>query len=212
MNDTVAARQHTDPTPAARRSRRLGLSRRLVLAALTVLVLAAAGSTTYLAFRPSRPNLVPTVSEDGVYTPGSLSTAGATAAVASAAQAVPTLLSYDYRTLNDTIAHARPFLAPAFVQEYEQTFEDSVVPVAAEKHAVTKAMVRAAGLIDISGEKARCLVFVDQVLVSTTMGDLATASAPNAGPAAPTRIAQSRVQVSLSELEGKWLITGLAPL
>ncbi|MDT7747204.1 MAG: Mce-associated rane protein, partial [Pseudonocardiales bacterium] len=142
--------------------------RRVLLGVLTALAIAAAGCTGYLAVRPAPPNVVPSVAEDGSYVVGSLPTADQARIVASAVRAVPDLLAYDYRSLAATPDRARPHLTPEFAAEYQRTFQTAVVPMATANHAVTKALVRGAGVIDSSADRARCLVFVDQLLVSAT--------------------------------------------
>jgi Mce-associated membrane protein len=181
-----------------------------VLGVLTALAVAAAGCTGYLALRPAPPNVVPAVAEDGGYVVGSLPTADQAWIVASAVRAVPDLLAYDYRSLDATPGRARPHLTPEFAAGYEKTFQAAVVPMATANHAVTKALVRGAGVIDSSADRARCLVFVDQLLVSAT--------APSAGPpgppapgVAPTQVAQTRVMVTLTRRDGTWLVSGLTP-
>jgi len=44
-------------------------------------------------------------------------------------------------------------------RQYQQTFQATVIPMATANRAVTKAIVRGAGLIDSSADQARCLVF-----------------------------------------------------
>jgi len=180
--------------------------RRAVLGVLTALAVAAAGCTGYLALRPAPPNVVPTVAEDGSYVSGSLPTADQARIVASAVRAVPDLLSYDYRSLAATPDRARPYLTREFAAEYQQTFQAAVVPMATANHAVTKALVRGAGVIDSSADQARCLVFVDQLLVSA-----AAPPAPPAPGAAPTPVTQSRVMVNLTRRDDTWLVAGLTP-
>jgi hypothetical protein len=186
--------------------------RRVLLGVLTALAVAAAGCTGYLALRPAPPNVVPSVAEDGGYVVGSLPTADQARIVASAVRAVPDLLSYDYRSLAATPDRARPHLTPEFAVEYQKTFQTAVVPMATANQAVTKALVRGAGVIDSSDGKARCLVFVDQLLVSATAAPpAAQTAAPPAAGVAPTQVAQNRVLVTLTRHDGNWLVSGLTP-
>ena len=178
--------------------------RRALLGVLAALAVAAACCTGYLALRAAPPNVVPTVAEDGSYVVGSLPTADQARIVASAVRAVPDLLSYDYRSLAPD--RARPYLTPEFAADYQRTFQAAVVPMATANHAVTKALVRAAGVIDSSADRARCLVFVDQLLVSA-----AAPPAPAATGTAPTQVTQSRVMVTLTRQDDTWLVTALTP-
>ncbi|MDT7692484.1 MAG: Mce-associated rane protein [Pseudonocardiales bacterium] len=186
--------------------------RRVLLGVLTALAIAAAGCTGYLALRPAPPNVVPSVAEDGSYVVGSLPTADQARIVASAVRAVPDLLAYDYRSLAATPDRARPHLTPEFAAEYQKTFQTAVVPMATANHAVTKALVRGAGVIDSSADRARCLVFVDQLLVSQTAAPpVAPPAAPAAAGVTPTQVAQNRVLVTLTRHDDTWLVSGLTP-
>ena len=181
------------------------MRRRVLLIALTVLVVAAAGCTGYLALRPAPPDVVPSVADDGSYVVGSLPTADQARILASAVRAVPDLLSYDYRSLDAVPDRARPLLTGRFGQEYQKTFQATVIPMATANHAVTKALVRGAGVVESSRDQARCLVFVDQLLVSS-------AATPEALPgASPTKVAQNRVMVALTKVDDTWLVSGLTP-
>ena len=131
-----------------------------------------------------------------------------------AVAAVPDVLSYDYRSLGATPDRARPHLTPEFARQYQQTFQATVIPMATANRAVTKALVRGAGLIDSSADQARCLVFVDQLLVSA-----APAPAPKSPPAeslspgtsVPTKVTQNRVMVTLTRRGDTWLVADLTP-
>jgi hypothetical protein len=185
--------------------------RRAVLGVLTALAVAAAGCTSYLALRPAPPNVVPTVADDGSYVVGSLPTADQARIVASAVAAVPDALSYDYRSLAATPDRARPHLTPEFAREYQQTFQATVVPMATANQAVTKALVRGAGVIDSSADQAHCLVFVDQLLISAAPASPLPSENPAPGASGPTKVAQNRVLVTLTRRDGTWLVAGLTP-
>jgi len=181
--------------------------RRVLLGALTALAVAATGCTGYLALRPAPPNVVPVVADDGSYIVGSLPSTDQARIVASAVRAVPDLLSYDYRSLDAAPDRARPHLTAEFEQEYQKTFQATVVPLATANRAVTKALVRGAGLIESSGDQGRCLVFVDQLLVSSS----GTPGTQPASGASPTKVAQNRVMVSLTKRNDNWLVSGMIP-
>lgn len=178
-------------------------SRRVLLVTLVVLVLLAATGTGYLAFRPSPPDVQPSVNDQGGYTPGSLPSADAHDAIATTARALPTVLGYDYRTLDDNRAQDSRLLTDQFAVTFRQTFDASVTPLATKQQAVTRALVRAVGLINQgpARDQITCLAYVDQLLVSSTGMDAQK----------PAQVSQNRVVVHLKRPHGQWLIDGLDP-
>lgn len=176
---------------------------RMLVAALTVLVLGAGALTAYVATRPSPDGTRPEVSQDGTYRPGSLPSEPGEDAVAAALKAVPKALSYDYRTLDEGLADATALMTDDFRNEFSKVFAATARPSALEKKAVTNALVRGAGLVRLEGDdEAYCLVYVDQVLVdSATMKD----------KAAPVAVSQNRVLVGLERKDGDWLVSSIQP-
>lgn len=176
--------------------------RKLLTLLLAVFVLAAAALTGYLATRPEPADVRPVVGEDGSYTLGSLPSADGSAAVEAAVRAVPAALSYDFRTLDEAISEATSYMTPGFAKTFQETFDETAKPMAESKHAVTRALVRGAGLVDVADERATALVFVNQILVSSdTMKQKSS----------PAKVSQNRVLVTLEWHEDRWLVGDLSP-
>lgn len=173
------------------------------IAVLLVAVLVAAGLVAMLALRSDPDAHRPVVDDAGGYTAGTVPGApdGSLQAVADL---LPTALSYDYSRLDDDLAAATAVMTDDFAQEYTDTFEATVRDLAASKKAVSKAHVRAAGLIEAgdgggSADSATVLAFVDQVLVGSK-------------GKAPVRVSQVRVLVTVQRVDGSWRLSAIDPL
>ena len=176
---------------------------RSVLLALVVLALLAAG--TFVAIRQTTPESVPRSPRSGDtsagYRPGTVSE-DLDGATETATQVLPLALGYDYRSLGKGLTRATALMTDAFAQEFRRTFEGSAAKLARTKKAVTRATVRAAGIVRAGDEEATCLVYVDQVLVSSsTLKD----------SAAPVRVSQNRVLVGLVRAGDTWKVDSIRP-
>jgi hypothetical protein len=133
----------------------------------------------------------------GVVGPGDARTGelpgGNVAVLEATANGVKHMLSSDYRTLDEDLASTLPLLTGSFGADFARTFDTSVRLIATRKKSVTDAYVRAVGLVVRDGDKARCLVFVDQVLDPKGEADVTTA----------------RLFADLRRVNGKWLVDGL---
>jgi Mce-associated membrane protein len=171
-------------------------------ALLLALVVAAAALTGFLATRGEPTATHPLVRTDGSYRVGSLPDDEAAAAVRAAARAVPAALSYDYRTLDKGLDSATKLMTGSFATEFRTTFDKTARPLAIREQAVTRTLVRGAGLVRLDGkDKATCLVYVDQLLVSSK----------DNRAAAPEHVQQNRVTVQLRREGGAWKVDGIDP-
>jgi len=177
---------------------------------LLVLVLAAGVLTGWLAIDDpdtsgpsnvvSAAAVVPTI-KDGVYTVGSIPDPDAKAALQAAVDAVPAALSYDYRSLDKSLARALSLMTPGFGKEFRETFEAVVRSTATADEVVASALVRAAGLTTaVKGGKVTCLVYVDQVTLATK------------GQKPPQSYDQVSVRVNLEKVDGTWKVSDLEPI
>jgi len=110
-------------------------------------------------------------------------------AARSAARAV---FSYDYRHLAKDFAAGRAVTTGAFRAEYERTTGKLVGDVAPQYKAVVVAEVSSAGVVDAHPGRVLVLAFVNQESTSTLT-------------AAP-KITQSRLELTMVERDGHWLI------
>ncbi len=174
---------------------------RLVLTAVLAVLVVAAGLLTWSLRPQTEPTAVrPSMSDAGDYRVGTVPERGA---VRAAVEALPLALSYDFQSPERTLAAATSKMTPDFADEFRATFDATVRPLALKEKAVTQAKVRAAGLVDRSGKRVTCLVYVDQVLVSSK--DLA-------GGKKPVKVGQNRVLVRLVQVGHSWKVDDITPM
>ncbi len=167
---------------------------------LAVLVVAAAVLAWSLRPQPAPAVVRPEVTADGLYRVG---TVPDRTAVRAAVAALPIALSYDYNAPERTLAAATSWMTPDFADEFRATFDATVRPLALKEKAVTQAKVRAAGVVGRSGKRVTCLVYVDQVLVSST--DLASGKKP-------VKVGQNRVLVKMLRVGNSWKVDDISPM
>jgi Mce-associated membrane protein len=119
-------------------------------------------------------------------------------AVGAASSDVATVLSYDYRHLDQDFAAAHRVMTASFRKQYDATTEKGVQPLATRYHAVSDAQVSAAGVVQANADRAIVLVFVNQTATNTQL------TAP--------RLDRSRINVTLVRVNGHWLIDKLQTL
>ncbi len=118
--------------------------------------------------------------------------------LAAAASGLPTVLTYDYRHLEEDFARAESLLTPRFRKEYDDTTAKQVEPLAAKYKATSTADVTAAAVVDAQVDRVVVLVFVNQAVTNSNL------SAP--------RLDRSRINVTVVRSGDRWLIDKLAPL
>ncbi|GAA1934684.1 hypothetical protein [Nocardioides marmoribigeumensis] len=176
---------------------------RSVLLVLCLLALLAAG--TFVALRETAPDQTLRSPRSGDtsagYRPGTVA-ADLDGATQTAVEVLPRALGYDYRSLPAGLRRATALMSPSFAKEFRRTFEGSAAKLARSKKAVTRATVRAAGIVRASDREVTCLVYVDQVLVS---------SATLKDTEAPVRVSQNRVLVGLVRSGESWKVDSIRP-
>lgn len=178
-------------------------------ATLLVLVLAAGALTGWLAVDDpdstetatvvSGAAVLPTI-KDGVYSVGSIPDPDAKAALQAAVDAVPAALSYDYRSLDTSLASATALMTDEFAAEYSDIFDKTTRAMATDKEAVTTTLVRAAGVATaIEDATVTCVVYLDQFLLASK------------GQKPAKSYTAARVRVTLEEVDGAWKVSDLEP-
>ncbi len=152
---------------------------------LLVLLLISGGAATWLYFKQYRPDKQTDASV-------------ANTVINSASDGTVALLSYSPDTLDKDFAAAKAHLSGDFLSYYNQFTEQIVAPAAKQKSLKTNARVLGAAVQELHPTSAVVLVLVDQ---STTSKD-------NPDPT----MASSSVLVSLSRVNGTWLITKFDPV
>ncbi len=120
------------------------------------------------------------------------------AAVTSARQRIPAMLSYKYTDIANYVASAPTNATGQFKKDFTQLITRVIAPAAAKQKIVTTAQVKSAGVIDAHSDSVTVLVMLDQTTTSK-----ATKGA---------RVDGSRVRVVMTLDGGKWLVSSLTPI
>jgi Mce-associated membrane protein len=120
----------------------------------------------------------------------------ATNAQVTAPRYAERLLSYDHTHLERDFAAARRLLTDDFVREYTRA-TDEVRAQALRDRAVIEASVVASSVVHAEPDQVRTLLFVNQT-TTTRSG--------------PPSIDLNRVELTLVEEDGRWLVDDLAAL
>jgi Mce-associated membrane protein len=122
-------------------------------------------------------------------------------AIAAAAQDVPKILGYDYRHLSSDIAAAKALETGQFLTQYTSTAQ-KVLASAPSVKAIVTATVAGQSVVQAQADRVTLLLFVDQESVKQLKGE----------KTATTRIDPSRVQITMSKVHGRWMVSDLEPL
>ncbi|WP_156664602.1 hypothetical protein [Mycobacterium sp. 852002-51057_SCH5723018] len=191
VDDSVAeVPAEVDSSPKRIQRGRRGWSRTLhkvkpVPVILILLLLVSGGLAAWLYFERYQPNRQTDPSV-------------ARTVVNAASDGTVALLSYSPESLDKDFANAKSHLSGDFLSYYNQFTDQIVAPAAKQKSLKTTARVIGAGLSELHPNSAVVLVFVDQSTTSKDRPDPAMAA--------------SSVLVSMTRVNGNWLITKFDPV
>jgi Mce-associated membrane protein len=173
----AAAAAPEQPAPEASEPARAG---RVLVRTLLALVVALAALVGYLSYTAAT-TAGPAPDDSARH-----------AALEAARSSARVIFSYDYRHLDKDFKAGRDVTTGQFRSEYDKTTGKLVQDVAPRYKAVVLADVSDAGVVDVSGDRVRTLVFVNQESTSTLM--------------ATPKITQSRLEMTMLHTRGHWLV------
>lgn len=124
--------------------------------------------------------------------------AAAASAVRAASEATVSLLSYKPDTLQADLAAAKSHLTGEFRDYYSQFSDEILMPAARDREVTTSASVVRAANAEIHSNTAKVLVFVNQTTTSRERPEPAQSA--------------SSVMVSLTKIDGRWLMSAFDPI
>jgi Mce-associated membrane protein len=124
--------------------------------------------------------------------------AAAHTAIQAASDGTVALLSYSPDSLDRDFSDAKAHLTGDFLSYYNHFTEQIVAPAAKQKGVTTKAAVVQSALSELNPDRAVVLLFINQTTTSTDRPEPALTS--------------SSVLVSLSKVNGSWLISKFDPV
>lgn len=119
-------------------------------------------------------------------------------AVQAASDGAVAVVSYSYDHLDNDIARAKSLSTGEFLSYYSKFSQDFVAPAATKGHLIATAKVLRAAAIELQPDSAVVLVFMNQNTSSKEKPEPLTTA--------------SSVLVTLTKVEGYWLISKLDPL
>ncbi|MCX6396264.1 MAG: hypothetical protein NTV23_07240 [Propionibacteriales bacterium] len=135
---------------------------------------------------------LPAEAGPGIYIAGDLP-GGNAQILSAAAKAVEVMYSYDYRAAASQRKAFVPLVTERFAPIFARTYATNST-AAATKLSVVDSYARAVGLVVRDQDRARCLVYLDQVVTI-------------AGKTTPVA---TRLFVDLQRVDGSWLVDGLS--
>jgi len=119
-------------------------------------------------------------------------------ATEAATAAVPDVLSYNYRTIDDDLARAKTHLTGDFARQFGQLTSQIVAPQAVQGQITTRAEIAATSVVEADRNRVVELLFVNQ----TTQG----LNLPQ------PRVDGSRLVLTMEKVNNQWLIQNLEPI
>jgi Mce-associated membrane protein len=119
-------------------------------------------------------------------------------AITAASEGTAAVYTYASNTVDRDIAAAKSHLTGDFLAQYEHEASTAVAAVARQKPMKTSGAVVGAAVSRLSPDSADVLIFLNQT--TTAVGD--------PGPS----MSAGSLMVSLSKVDGKWLISAMKPV
>jgi Mce-associated membrane protein len=119
-------------------------------------------------------------------------------ALAAARTATAQVLSYDPRTLDADLANSRKLISGPFAAQFDDLAKRLITPNAQQRHLATKTTVNRVSVIDAKPGEVHTLLFINQTMTMDGMPE-------------PRRTIE-QVRVTMTQTDGRWLISELQPL
>jgi Mce-associated membrane protein len=161
------------------------LPRWLVPVLMAVLLVASAGFAAWVYFAQYRPDQ-------------QTDAAVSSTVVKAASDGAVAMLSYAPQTMDKDFATAKSHLTGDFLNYYTKFTNDVVTRAVKEKSVKTQATVAKAAVSDLHPDSALVLAFINQTTVSKENPD--------------GSFAQSAVKITMTKVDGNWLISAFDPV
>jgi Mce-associated membrane protein len=112
---------------------------------------------------------------------------------------IPTVFTYDYKTVETTLTDAYNMLTPDYRREFEGKANSDIIPQARQRELVSQANVVGVGVMDAHRTSAAVMVYINR-----TVSDKSSRDRPIYDGA--------RLRVEYKRIDGKWLINYITPI
>ena len=112
---------------------------------------------------------------------------------------IPTVFTYDYKTVEGSLTDAYNMLTPDYRREFEDRANSDIIPQARQREVVSQANVVGVGVMDAQRNSAAVMVYINR-----TVSDKSNRDQPIYDGA--------RLRVEYKRIDGKWLINYITPI
>lgn len=116
-----------------------------------------------------------------------------------AQQQIPSVFTYDYKTVERNLTDAGNMLTPSYRKEFEDRANSEIIPQARQRELVSQANVVGVGVLDAQRDSAAVMVYINR-----TVSDKTNREQPIYDGA--------RLRVDYQKIDGKWLINYITPI
>jgi Mce-associated membrane protein len=112
---------------------------------------------------------------------------------------IPTVFTYDYKTVERNLTDAYQMLTPDYRKEFEDRANSDIIPQARARELVSQANVVGVGVMDAQRDSAAVMVYINR-----TVSEKSNREQPIYDGA--------RLRVDYKRIDGKWLINYITPM
>jgi len=116
-----------------------------------------------------------------------------------AQQQIPTVFTYDYKTVERSLSDAYRMLTPAYRKEFEDRANSDIIPQARARELVSQANVVGVGVMDAKRDSGAVMVYINRTVSEKTNRDQPIYDG-------------ARLRVEYKRIDGKWLINYITPI
>lgn len=112
---------------------------------------------------------------------------------------IPTVFTYDYKTVERSLIDAYKLLTPGYRKEFEDRANSDIIPQARARELVSQANVVGVGVMEAQRNSAAVMVYINRTVSEKTNRDQPIYDG-------------ARLRVDYQRVDGKWLINYITPI
>jgi Mce-associated membrane protein len=112
---------------------------------------------------------------------------------------IPTVFTYDYKTVERSLTDAYQLLTPDYRREFEDRANSEIIPQARARELVSQANVVGVGVMDAQRDSAAVMVYINRTVSEKSNRDQPIYDG-------------ARLRVDYKRVDGKWLINYITPI
>ncbi|SEH62301.1 Mce-associated membrane protein [Mycolicibacterium rutilum] len=112
---------------------------------------------------------------------------------------IPTVFTYDYKTVERNLTEAYRLLTPAYRREFEDRANSDIIPQARQRELVSQANVVGVGVLEAQRNSAAVMVYINRTVSEKTNRDQPIYDG-------------ARLRVEYKRIDNQWLINYITPI